>query len=48
MKKTLTIALSDAELVDLYRIILDRDEPGALAFFDAHLRSQVHRVLEGG
>jgi hypothetical protein len=48
MKKALTIILSDAELLDLQRILLDRDEAGALAFLDDHLKNQVARALEGG
>ncbi len=48
MKKALTLILSDDELLDLYRIILDRDEPAALAFLDEHLKKQVARALEGG
>lgn len=48
MKKALTIVLSDVELQELYRVILDRDEKGALTFLDRHLRGQVIRALEGG
>lgn len=48
MKKGLTLVLSDEELVDLCRILMDQDEPGALAFLDQHLKKQVRRVLEGG
>ena len=48
MKKGITLVLSDGELVDLCRILIDRDEAGALAFLDRHLKRQVRRVLEGG
>ena len=48
MKKVLIISLSDTELVDLYRTILDRDEAGAWAFLDTYLKKQVQRALEGG
>ncbi|MBC7236177.1 MAG: hypothetical protein H5T69_10060 [Chloroflexi bacterium] len=48
MKKCLTITLSDEELQELYRVILDRDKAGALAFIDTHLKKQVHRLMEGG
>jgi hypothetical protein len=48
MKKGLTLVLSDEELLDLCRILMDRDEAGALAFLDQHLKKQVRRVLEGG
>jgi len=47
MNRTLTVSLSDAELFDLHRIILDRDQAGALAFLDRYLRKQATRVLEG-
>ncbi len=48
MKKGLTIVLTDEELLDLCRIILDRDAEGALAFLDRHLRKPAHQALEGG
>jgi hypothetical protein len=48
MKKGLTLVLSDEELVDLCRILMDQDEAGELAFLDQHLKKQVRRVLEGG
>ena len=48
MNKSLTITLSDEELIDLYRIILDRDEAGAWAFLDTHLKKGIQRALEGG
>jgi len=48
VKRALTIALTDEELQDLYRVILDRDRDGALAFLDEHLRKEILRALEGG
>jgi hypothetical protein len=48
MKKALTLILSDEELLELQRILLDRDEAGALAFLDSHLKKQVAKALEGG
>ncbi len=48
MKKGLTIVLTDEELLDLCRIILDRDAEGALAFLDQHLRKPAQQALEGG
>lgn len=48
MRKTLVVPLSDEELLDLCRIILDEDEEGALCFVVEHLRKPVHRALEGG
>jgi hypothetical protein len=48
MKRSLSITLSDEELIDLYRILLDKDAVGALAFLDEHARKQVIAELEGG
>ncbi len=48
MKKGLTIVLTDEELLELYRIILDRDAEGALEFLDRHLKKPAQRALEGG
>lgn len=48
MKKALTLILSDDELLELYRIVLDRDEAAALAFLDEHLKKQIAQALEGG
>ena len=48
MKRTLAIFLSDEELLDLRRILIDQDEAGALTFLDRHLKKQVQRALEGG
>ena len=47
MKTVITIARTDGELQELYRIILDRDDGGALAFLDEHLKKKVHQALEG-
>ena len=48
MKKVLMIALTDEELLDLERILLDRDEEGALRFLTKHVKRQVRDALEGG
>jgi hypothetical protein len=48
VKKGLTLILSDEELLDLCRILMDRDEVGALAFLDSHLKKKVNQALEGG
>jgi hypothetical protein len=48
MKKGLTLVLSDEELLDLCRILMDRDEAGALVFLDQHLKKPIRRTLEGG
>lgn len=48
MKKALTITLTDEELLELYRILLDKDAEGALNFLETRLKSQIHTLLEGG
>lgn len=48
MKKGLTLILEDAELVELCRILLDRDADAALAFLQQHLKGKARDVLEGG
>lgn len=48
MKTALLVPLSEEELAHLYGIIIDRDQDGALAFLDQHLKKKVRRALEGG
>jgi hypothetical protein len=48
MKKGLTLILEDAELVELCRILLDRDADAALAFLQHHLKGKARDLLEGG
>ncbi len=48
MKKALVVPLTDEELLDLCRVIIDRDAEGALEFVNRHLRKKVEQALEGG
>lgn len=48
MKKALVVPLSDQELLELCRILLDRDEKGALQFLDEHLKKLANEALAGG
>ena len=48
MKKGLTLILEDAELVELCRILLDRDADAALSFLQEHLKGRARDLLEGG
>jgi hypothetical protein len=48
MKKGLTLVLEDAELIELCRILLDRDADAALAFLQQHLKGKARDLLEGG
>jgi len=49
MKKVLVLPLSEAELLELSRIIADRDEKQALSFLlKKEVREKVRQLLEGG
>ncbi len=48
MKKGLTLTLEDAELIELCRILIDKDAEGALEFLQAHLKGKARDLLEGG
>lgn len=48
MKKAVTLILDHEEIIELYRILLDEDPEGALAFLKTHLKGQVRNLLEGG
>jgi len=48
MQKALVVPLSDEELLELCRILLDRDEEGALQFLDEHLKKPTNEALTGG
>jgi hypothetical protein len=48
MKKMLAIPLEDEEIIELCRILMDKDAEGALAFLQAHVKGMAHDLLEGG
>ncbi len=48
MKRGLTLTLEDAEVVELCRILIDKDAIGALEFLESHLKSKARDLLEGG
>ena len=48
MKKVLGVALTDKELQELCRILLDKDQEGALLFLEDHLRKPANEALQGG
>jgi hypothetical protein len=48
MKKALVIPLTDKELQEVYRILLDRDKDAALEFLNEHARAPLHQAMEGG
>jgi hypothetical protein len=47
MKKSITLVLSDEELMELQRIMLDDDSEGAMRFLKAYLGKQVKAVISG-
>ncbi|MFN2118917.1 MAG: hypothetical protein ACK2T0_00810 [Anaerolineales bacterium] len=48
MKKALSIVLEDGEIVDLLRILIDKDPVAALEFLQRHVKGKVRDLLEGG
>jgi hypothetical protein len=48
MKKLLAIPLEDEEIIELCRILLDKDPEGALAFLQTHVKGQARELLEAG
>jgi hypothetical protein len=48
MLTPLVIPVTEAELQELYRVLLDQDEAGALDFLNMHLRSKMRDIMEGG
>ena len=48
MKKVVTIPLEDEEIIELCRILLDKDPEGALAFLQTHVKGKARDLLEGG
>lgn len=48
MKKSLSIILEDADLLELMRILMDDDDEGALAFLKQHFKGKARDLLEGG
>jgi hypothetical protein len=47
MKKSITLTMSDEELMELERILLDDDGAKALRFLKIHLDKQVKSLLTG-
>ena len=41
-------SVEDTDLIELCRILLDRDADAALAFLQQHLRGKARDLLEGG
>ncbi len=47
MKRTIILVLTDEELLELQRILLDEDKDAALRFLKKHLADKVKGKLEG-
>jgi len=45
MKKSIILPLTDEELIELQRILLDSDTDGALAFLKNHLEKKVSAAI---
>jgi hypothetical protein len=48
MKKALVIPLTEKELQEVYRILIDRDKDAAWEFLNEHARAPLHTAMEGG
>jgi hypothetical protein len=48
MKKLLAIPLEDEEVIELCRILMDKDAAGALEFLQTHVKGKARDLLEGG
>ncbi len=48
MKKSLSLVLDDADLLELMRILMDDDAEAALAFLKHHFKGKARDLLEGG
>jgi hypothetical protein len=48
MKHVIQLSMSDEDLLELLRVLIDDDPAGALAFLKAHLKGKARELLEGG
>jgi hypothetical protein len=48
MKRILQLTLTDEDLLELMRIIIDDDPQAALAFVKTHFKGKARELLEGG
>ncbi len=46
MKTMLTVPLEDEDLIELRRILMDKDAEGALEFLQTHVKSQARDLME--
>jgi hypothetical protein len=48
MKKALTVALDDKDIIELMRVLMDGDAEGALEFLRLHFKGKARDLFEGG
>jgi hypothetical protein len=48
MKKILSIPLEDEEIIEVCRILIDKDAAAALEFLQTHVKGNARDLLEGG
>lgn len=48
MKKGVNLVLTEQDIIDLMRILIDDDAEGALVFLKAHFKGKARDLLEGG
>ena len=48
MKKALVVPLTDKELQEVYRILIDRDKDAAWEFLNEHARAPLLKAMTGG
>jgi uncharacterized protein YhaN len=48
MKKAINLALEDAEIIELIRILMDDDAEAALVFLKTRFKGKARELLEGG
>ena len=48
IKKALTVILEDKDIIELMRVLMERDTEGALEFLQRHFKGKARDLLEGG
>jgi hypothetical protein len=48
MKNIIQVSLSDEDLLELMRVLIDEDPEAALAFLKTHFKGKARELLEGG
>ena len=48
MNKAVNLVLTEAEIIELMRILIDDDAEGALEWLKAHFKGKARDLFEGG